>query len=115
MISPNIMLHLISNIFIQIFDLLAIAMLVFAGLNLVYKFFTCKKMKGSYSLTHKNYHLLRSRFIHRLILAFDLFILADMFKIAITTGTDELLQILLIVIIRTILSYFLNKEIEFHE
>ncbi len=109
------MLSLVVSILIQVFDILAMAMLVFAGLNLVYKFFTCKKIKGSFSVTHKNYHLLRSRFIHRLILAFDLFILADMFKLAVTTSTDKLIQILLIVVIRTILSYFLNKEIAFHE
>lgn len=66
-----------------------------------------KKKKNEFD---KAYHLHRSLFIHRIILGLDFFIVADLIKLAFASSYETLVQILLIVIIRTILSYFLLKE-----
>jgi len=95
-----------------IFDIVALIFILFAGSHLLYKFFKTPKIKGTYSLSDKDYHILRSRFVHRVILSLDLFLAGDMIKLAFATSSTVLVQILLIVIIRTILSYFLLKEIK---
>ena len=100
--------------FALFFDVIALAFVLIAGFQMVYKFYQHPKLKGSWSLSHKNYHQLRSRFMHRIILSLDFFLVADLIKLSFTAETETLIQILLIVIIRTILSFFLVKEIDMH-
>jgi len=114
MTSSEKMFTLIISQTQQLIDSIALLILVFSVSQLIYKFFKLPKIKDSFSLSNKHYHQLRSRFIHRIILALDLFLVSDLIKIAYTTELNTLLQILLIVVIRTILSYFLLQEIKFH-
>ncbi len=97
-----------------LFDAIAIFFILMAGFQLLSKFIKHPKVSGSYSLTDKHYHKIRSRFVHRIILALDFFIVGDLLRLAFASTTQTLFQILLIVVIRTILSFFLVKEIEMH-
>jgi uncharacterized membrane protein len=96
------------------FDVIALAFVLLAGLHMIYTLYRTPKLKGSLSLSHKNYHHLRSRFMHRIIISLDFFLVADLIKLSFAADTETLIQILLIVIIRTILSFFLVKEIDMH-
>lgn len=102
----------IFNLITLFFDILALAMVVFAAILLVVEYVKSLNWKKNYTLTHKQYLLLRAGFVHRIILALDLFIASDLVKLAYATTTEVLVQILLIVVIRTILSHFLAKEVE---
>lgn len=93
-----------------LFDGIALLFVLLAGFEMVYLFIKTPKKKGKHTLPDKKYHEIRRTFVHRVILALDFFLIADLVKLAFTNTIDELAQILLIVIIRTILSYFLLRE-----
>ncbi|MDP2691225.1 MAG: DUF1622 domain-containing protein [bacterium] len=93
-----------------VFDMIALVVVLFAGISMLKMFFRTPKVKGNYALKDRDYHDLRGHFTHRIILALDLFIVADLVKIAFLSDLTALLQILVIVIIRTILSHFLLKH-----
>lgn len=104
-----------SDIFFGIalgFDAVALVFVIFAGAEMLYRFLTTPKKKKSHTLPDKAYHLLRRTFVHRVILAIDFFLIADLAKLAFIDTIPGLIQVLLIVVIRTILSYFLLKETE---
>lgn len=92
------------------FDSVALAFVLFAGVALIVQFFKSPKEKKAFALTDKTYHHLRKHFVHRVIIALDLFIAADLIKLAFISTTEVLIQLLLIVVIRTILSFFLMKN-----
>lgn len=59
---------------------------------------------------------LRATFGQKLLLALEFFLAADLIKAVISPSYDSLGKLAAIVVIRVILSYFLNKEIhEIHE
>ena len=93
-----------------LFDAVALGFVIFAGVALLHHFFTSPKVKKAYALSDKHYHELRRHFVHRIIISLDFFIVADLIKLSYIATTNSLLQILLIVIIRTTLSHFLLKH-----
>jgi len=96
------------------FDGVGLAFVIGAGLIMIHHsvHFPLKKSpkKKKSRFSEKDYHLHRRVFVHRIILGLDFFIVADLVKLAFATGYDTLMQILLIVIIRTILSFFLMNK-----
>jgi len=92
-----------------IFDAVALGFVLMAGSLLLYIFLKTPKKKG-FTLPEKAYTKIRSQFVHRIILSLDFFIVADLLKLAFAESANALLKILLIVIIRTVLSYFLLAE-----
>lgn len=98
-------LYLIS----LVFDSIALGFVLMAGIMLFYSYVKIPKKKG-FVIPDKIYTKIRGHFVHRIIIALDFFIVADLLKLAFAETANALLKILLIVIIRTILSYFLLAE-----
>lgn len=97
------------------FDAVGLAFVIGAGFIMLHHsvHFPLKRSpKKKSRFSEKDYHLHRRVFVHRIILGLDFFIVADLVKLAFATGYDTLMQILLIVIIRTILSHFLMNKSE---
>lgn len=92
------------------FDGVALLFVLLAGFEMIWRFIKSPKNKGKHTLHDKVYHELRRTFIHRVILALDFFLVADLVKLAFIDTVGGLTEILLIVVIRTILSYFLLRE-----
>jgi uncharacterized membrane protein len=92
------------------FDAIALLFVLLAGIELLYHFLKTPKSKKSHTLPDKKYHAFRRVFVHRVILALDFFLIADMMKLAFIDTIPGLIQILFIVVIRSILSYFLMRE-----
>ena len=92
------------------FDILGLFMVIFSGLFMLWQFFCFPKVKKTFSLSQKNYHFVQNIFVHRIILSLDFFIVADLIKLAFADGIESLIQILLIVVIRGIFSYYLLRE-----
>ena len=91
------------------FDAVGLLFVLFAGVALLSSYFTSDKEKGVYALKNKTYNLLRRHFAHRIIIALDFFIVGDLLKIVVASTTESLIQLLIIVIIRTILNHFLME------
>jgi|SRR5690606_25956834 len=94
------------------FDFIGLAFVIGAGFIMIGQ--SLLKLRKSKKVKKKKHDLLyyehRKNFVHRIILGLDFFIVADLVKVAFANEYQTLVQILLIVIIRTILSYFLLKE-----
>ncbi len=54
-------------------------------------------------------------FIQKLIFGLDFFVAADLLRLAFVSGFNEIVEIALIVTIRTVLSWSLSKEVHLHE
>jgi uncharacterized membrane protein len=105
----------IFHIFALFFDAIGLAFVIGAGFIMLHHsiHFPLRKLSKKKSrFSEKDYHTHRRVFVHRIILGLDFFIVADLVKLAFATGYDMLMQILLIVVIRTVLSFFLMKETE---
>lgn len=93
-----------------VFDAIALAFVLYAGLELLQHIIRTPKNKKTKMLHDQKYHAFRRVFIHRVILALDFFLIADLTKLAFIDTIPGLIQILFIVVIRSILSYFLLRE-----
>jgi uncharacterized membrane protein len=93
------------------FDLAGLAFVIGAGLIMLRQtLMPTAKKKSKGKKADSSYHENRKTFVHRIVLGLDFFIVADLVKVAFAGTYEALIQILLIVVIRTILSYFLLKE-----
>jgi len=102
-------LELIANILAYTFNGIALGFILFAGISMLVQFFKGPKVKHTYALTEKAYHELRRHFAHRTIISIDFFIVGELINLSFADTTEALVQILIIVIIRTIMSHFLLK------
>ena len=102
-------------VLVFLIDLVALGFVLYATFDLLYQYLKIHRKKSKIIISNKEYHLLRSTFGHRIILSLDFFIAGDLVKLVFASATDTLIQILLIVIIRTILSQYLLKEIQAHK
>ena len=57
----------------------------------------------------------KRNFVQKIIFALDFFLVADLIKLAEISSINEIIPLAAIVIIRTILSWSLGKEIHLHE
>jgi len=68
---------------------------------------------------HKNrfheYENTKRILIQKLIFGLDFFVAADLLKLSIVQGMEEIVEIAAIVAIRTVLSWSLSKEVHLHE
>ena len=61
------------------------------------------------------YENAKRTYVQKLILALDFFVAADLLRLVAEPTMNEIILIALIVAIRTLLNYSLNKEIHLHE
>lgn len=94
----------------QIIDLVAILFILWGFLKAMYDYFALKINNKSHS--HTDIRSIRCYLGTYLLLGLEIMIVADIIKTVIHQTREELIFLGGIVIIRTILSYFLNKEIQ---
>lgn len=94
----------------EIIDLVAILFILWGFIKSMYDFIGLR-LKNK-TVTNKDIQSIRCYLGTYLLLGLEIMIVADIIKTVIHQTTEELIFLGGIVIIRTILSYFLNKEIE---
>lgn len=94
----------------EIIDLVAILFILWGFIKSMFDFFAMKfKNKTVSNLDIKSIRCYLGTY---LLLGLEIMIVADIIKTVLNQTTQELIFLGGIVIIRTVLSYFLNKEIE---
>lgn len=72
-----------------------------------------KKFLGEHKKSHRiNLNILRLDFGYALVLALEFFLAGDIVRTIISPSWDDLGKLGALVVIRTVLSFFLNKEIK---
>ena len=86
--------------------------IIYATFYTVYKVLKIEFTPGK---RFHNYEHTKRTFIQKIILALDFFVAADLIRLSIVAGVDEIMSIAIIVAIRTILSWSLGREIHLHK
>jgi uncharacterized membrane protein len=91
--------------FTILFGVFGAALIIYGGLRAIVSviLFEMKKLQ-------KEYYQIRRDFTSKLVFGLEFFIAADVLKTLVTPTRDEILLLGAVVIIRTILGYFLSKE-----
>ena len=100
-------LELILEGFIVFFGIVSALILIYGGLQAVSKILLIEVFKKP-----EDYKNVRKEFTDKIIFGLEILIIADIIETLRNPSLDELLVVGAIVIIRTILSYFLSKETE---
>lgn len=100
-------LELILEGFIVFFGVVSALILIYGGLQAVSKIVLIEVFKKP-----EDYRNVRKEFTDKIIFGLEILIIADIIETLRNPSLDELLVVGAIVIIRTVLSYFLSKETE---
>jgi uncharacterized membrane protein len=102
--------HIIS----EIIAIASIAILVFGGLQAMGVFLSNElaRFRGQYNVSRITE--MRLQLGQYLLLGLELLIASDVIETIANPGLNELAQVGGVVLIRTVLSFFLNREIEAH-
>ena len=102
-------LHLIS----QGIGIASVGILIFGSLQAIIYFLwnEFNRLRGGFDL--EQISRLRIRLGQYLLLGLELLIASDIIETIVNPGLNELLQVGGVVVIRTVLSFFLNREIAF--
>ena len=90
------------SLFFSVFGALLI---IYGGLRAIFRIFKVEIWK-----TSSNYNSIRIDFTHKIVLALEFFIAADLIKSVIQPTLDEVIILAIIVAIRTVVGYSLDKE-----
>lgn len=107
-------LHIFVQYLINVFDVIGVTIVVHGGLSASISLVHCqfverkKRDKSEKSLIEN----LRVKFGQRILLALEFFLAGDLIKLIISPTWESLGKLAAIVGIRTILSFFLMKEIK---
>jgi uncharacterized membrane protein len=96
----------------QVIGVASIVILIFGAVNALVVFLSneLKRIVGKYDL--EKIASIRIQLGQYLLLGFELLIVSDVISTIVEPTIDELIQVGGVVLIRTILSFFLNREIE---
>lgn len=89
------------------FEIVSSLIIIFGGMQAVIKIILIEVFKRSY-----NYEVIRKELTDKIIFGLEILIIADIIETLRKPVLEELLLVGAIVVIRTILSYFLSKEVE---
>lgn len=106
------MLEQIIGILTLILDGIGIALIIAGAIIAVIKIF--KIEFGKIKKRFLQYENVKRIFVQKMIFGLDFFIAGDILRTVLTPGLEELARLGVIVVIRTILSFFLGKEIHLH-
>ncbi|MDP3976338.1 MAG: DUF1622 domain-containing protein [bacterium] len=102
--------------FSAVFEIIGLIFILMAGVRAAFGYVvSMQQRKELLSLSQKQYHQLRSTFVHQVILALDFFLVAELIQSTFATDPNVLIEILLIVVIRSVLSIVLMKELSMKE
>lgn len=103
------------NIFEVVYLILGavgVAIIVWGALLTMFRLIKLELKRLKYKTVYRKRELVRYLFASYLILALEFFIAADIIKTVIHPSFEEIAILASIVAIRTVISYFLEKEIE---
>ncbi|MGB9929624.1 MAG: DUF1622 domain-containing protein [Methanosarcina sp.] len=101
------LLNMLLGGFVIFFGVVSSLIIIFGGMQAVIKIILIEVFKRSY-----NYEVVRKELTDKIIFGLEILIIADIIETLKKPDLEELLLVGAIVIIRTILSYFLSKEAE---
>jgi uncharacterized membrane protein len=97
----------ILDIFALFFEGLSAILLIFGGLVAAMKIFLVAALKKPY-----RYENIRKELTNKILFGLELLIIGDILRTISDPSVNELLTVGVIVVIRTVLGYFLSKEVE---
>ena len=109
MVEFNEFIIRIFNPITEIIDLIAILFILWGFIKAIFDFFMLR-IKNK-AISSNDIKVIRCYIGTYLLLGLEIMIVADIIKTVLNQTTEDLIFLGGIVIIRTILSYFLNKEI----
>ncbi len=98
--------HDIVEILAFIFEVVGSALLAYGGLAASYKILLREIGKRSFP----DYNQIRREFTSKIVFGLEFFIAADLLTTLIAPTVDEIFLLAVVVVIRTVLGYFLAKE-----
>lgn len=93
-----------------LFSVVGAVLIGYGGIAAAVKVFFREILKRPYS-----YNLIRREFTSKIVFGLEFFIASDVLTTLIAPTREEILLLAVVVIIRTVLSYFLTKETEEYE
>jgi len=109
----DIMLEIIDNLSLLL-SLFGVVLVIYGALLAMYKIVIIEL--GGKNQRFRRYENAKRIFIQKLIFALDFFVAADILRLVVRPSSlEELFVIGGIVTIRTILSYFLSREVHLHK
>ena len=99
----------------MVFELASVLLLVWGGLVVLSKLLYSEWHHLSDNVDRVEFERVRVEFGQRIVLAVEFLLVADLLMTILNPSFNELVNLGLIVVIRTVLSYFLTKEIDRHE
>ncbi len=92
------------------FDLLGYLALLVGGVSAAYYYFSYQPWKVDTNMM-KKIEKARLAFAQKIVFSLEFFIVADAMSTILKPTIDELIRLALIVVIRTVLSFFLSREL----
>jgi uncharacterized membrane protein len=89
------------------FQLVGAIIVSFGGFRALYQLWMASMRKGSFSFLH-----IKKNLIQALVFGLDFFIIGDALTTLIAPDIDTVILLILIVVVRTVLSVFLMKELK---
>jgi uncharacterized membrane protein len=108
-----ITLHIFLDLATAVFQAIGFVVLLMAGISSSVYYFSYRPWEVDAHL-QKKIELARVAFGQKIVFALEFFIVADVVQTILKPSVEELIQLGLIVIIRTILSFFLSRELYTH-
>lgn len=99
-------LQILSNAF----DLVAVAVVVWGALKAVFQLLNTEILHKHAARKH-HIELMRMDFGQKLVLGLEFFLVSDLIRLVGGANMEMLVELAIIVALRTLLSYFLTKEI----
>ncbi len=100
----------VLEFFKQFFEFVSALLIVYAGLKAAFEILLLEAFKRHYS-----YENIRKRFTNKILFTLELLIVGDILGTVRQPTVNELILVGVIVLIRTVLGYFLSKEVkEYH-
>ena len=97
----------ILDIFALFFEVLSAVLIIYGGLVAAIEIFLVEALKKPL-----RYEIIRKKFTNKILFSLELLIVGDVLRTISDPSEKELLIVGVIVLIRTILGYFLSKEAE---
>lgn len=102
-------------IFKRIFEIIAVVVMVWGGVVVVMRLFVSEWRHLQGRGDRVEFEKVRVEFGQRIVLAVEFLIAADLIESILNPTLEELMSLGVIVLIRTVLSYFLTQEVDRHE
>lgn len=95
----------ILQFFALVLGMAGAALIIYGGIRALVKVLILEVRKGSYT-----YNVVRRELTDKIVFGLEFLIAADILTTVITPTQEELINLAVVVVIRTILGYFLSKE-----